>query len=105
MLSNQDTSPTPDSKGESLVTMEGPGPLAPIGAPRVLDWSRPVRTVLGHTLVHIYAIDHNLAQPVVGRPLNDNAVLTWHLDGLFYSDRHGTSGLDLENVPETEKGA
>ena len=85
---------------DEKITIEGPGPLNPIGMPAI-DWAKPVETTIGQP-VHIYAIDHNLNQPVVGRLTEEKHVSTWYYDGGFMSNRQ-PSGLDLRNVREATK--
>ncbi len=49
----------------------------------------------------IYAIDHALRMPVVGRFGDDYEAVSWAYDGTFL--RTGKeSGLDLVNVPEVQ---
>ena len=80
----------------NLTTIEGPGPLNPISGP--IDWTKPVETVNGQK-VHIYAIDHNIPQPVIGRIGNDEDVVQWSYAGVYH--RNGDPGtLDLRNVKE-----
>lgn len=79
------------------LTIEGPGPLNEIGTPKVIDWTKPVRAKTGRP-VHIYAIDHNLTKPVLGRHDDDTSAYAWTYDGLFQPGQTGI--LDLENVPE-----
>lgn len=96
--SGEAPSPTA-ARSVELVSIEGPGPLAEISQPkplRVIDWTRPVQTVSGR-VVHIYAIDHRLKQPVVGRSGNDTSICQWDYDGAFMSNGEA-SGLDLENA-------
>ena len=90
---------------QNIVEIEGPGPLAPIGTPkppRVIDWTKPVQTSGKFpSRVHIYAIDHNLTKPVVGRVEGDTRVGSWYYDGIWMAGDTGC--LDLMNVPEAAK--
>ena len=78
------------------ITIEGPGPLNPIGKPAI-DWTKPVETVRGEK-VHIYAIDHNLRLPVLGRLLCDDDITQWSYDGRITDS--ASSPWDLRNVQE-----
>lgn len=78
-----------------LTTIEGPGPLNPIPGP--IDWTKPVETTDGQK-VRIYAIDHSLKQPVIGKIIEHNELNTWNYDGSF--GNRGVSCQDLRNVPE-----
>ena len=86
---------------DDKITIEGPGPLNPIGAPAI-DWAKPVETVKGD-LVHIYAIDHNLSQPVIGKRIGVDEVLQWDYYGRFALSGRERSRLDLRNVREATK--
>ena len=80
-----------------LTTIEGPGPLNPISGP--IDWAKPVET-RGGDKVHIYAIDHNLTQPVIGKIIENHELNTWHYNGSFGNT--WPSCLDLRNVKEDQ---
>ena len=86
------------SEVNELITIEGPGPLNPIGKPAI-DWTKPVETKGSHK-VHIYAIDHNLPQPVIGRIADDTETTQWSYDGLYYPDGRKSDLLDLRNVKD-----
>jgi hypothetical protein len=81
-----------------------PGPENPIGeppVPRVIDWTRPVRT-MNKFPVRILAIDYSLCMPVVGiiqyQGAGRESVATWTTEGRF--DRSGRDTCcDLENIP------
>ena len=86
---------------ETLVSIPGPGPLAPIGTPkpqRAIDWTRPVQTVGSKRPVHIYAIDHRLKKPVIGYDSFFDSLGQWYYDGSW--DNNSSTCLDLENIPE-----
>ncbi len=88
------------------ITIEGPGPLAPIGTLKTypaIDWTKPVRMQgFPHCpgqLVHIYAIDHDLVKPIIGRYAGDGSVLQWGYDGVFIDRQPQNVHMNLENVP------
>ena len=60
------------------------GPENPIPGP--VDWTKPVRTKGGKFPIRVYAIDHSLIQPVVGRIVYDvrsPMASSWQLSGIF----------------------
>lgn len=85
---------------DNITTIEGPGPMNPIGTPRpAIDWTKPVQTMAKIPVpVHIYAIDHRLKKPVIGKLDYWDDVGTWNFDGTWITG--GTGSLDLMNVPE-----
>lgn len=93
------TPPEPKEAAKpELISMDGPGPLAPIGTPKVIDWTKPVQTSGKFpSRVHIYAIDHRLTKPVIGRQDGDTRVGCWNYDGTWMAGETGC--LDLMNVP------
>lgn len=91
------------NEATELITIEGPGPLAPIAGP--IDWSRPLQTKGSfgiHQAVRIIAIDHSLNKPVIGVIGKDKNVSVWHYNGQYNFNSTGAHAdcLDLENVPE-----
>ena len=83
---------------EQQITIEGPGPLNPL--PDRIDWTKPLESRDGSP-VHIYAIDHCLEQPVIGKVLGDKSVSAWSYNGHYFANGE-RSFLDLRNVPEVK---
>ncbi len=90
---------------DEKITIDGPGPLAEIGIkPPAIDWTKPVRMIgfdrkIGGYKVHIYAIDHNLTKPVVGRYEGSKDILQWTYEGIFIDMAPLSAHMNLENVP------
>ncbi len=82
---------------EKKISMSGPGPLNPLGHQKP-DYTKPVQTMSGR-MVHIYAIDHSLSYPVIGKISGDDEVTTWLYNGKCY-ESESTSSVDLVNAPE-----
>lgn len=86
-----------------LVTIEGPGPMNPIGTPQI-DWTKPVQTKHGIP-VRIIAIDHALDCPVIGVIQGEGTLSVyreasrWSYNGLFGGMLGGSGCLDLMNAP------
>ena len=86
----------------ALITIEGPGPLAPLPCP--IDWTRPVRVKGSYGITHpvrIIAIDHSLTRSVIGVVGDDKKISEWHYTGEYDARTPGTC-LDLENIPEVQ---
>ena len=82
---------------DELITIDGPGPLNEIGTPKpAIDWNRPVVDGWGNS-IKIYAIDHGLNYPVLGRCGDSKTVSSWTYSGRFQMDKEGKS--DLMNAP------
>ena len=91
---------------DEKITIEGPGPLNTIGTPAI-DWTKPVRTIMGHWPVRILAIGHNLMKPVVGVIIGTGTSLSaevsqWYSNGIYLNSCDNKS-LDIENVSEVTK--
>lgn len=85
---------------EDLITIEGPGPLNTIGN-HGIDWAKPVETMDGQK-VHIYAIDHVLNMPVIGKVAGVEPFLcSWSYSGIFHQ-KGDRCHLDLRNIPEAK---